>query len=276
MAADLSSSPAKITSNYSKSIEEVYTDVVRFSLSQKEHGLQVLGHVFHLASYASNSQSFNSWVPDYRLPGLEPFLAFLADSAWAYTACGAKKTHNVTIEGPHLVTQGLHVDEILGVTENLDHLDLSRGEGEALASADDIYCHTGQTIGEVFRTTVVADMNARTRSRGYTADWSLLYADTHTLTTGENARRDNMVYAEGLACNGRRLCETKAGLIGLVPPSAQPGDHIAVLWGGQMMHVLRRKDNGTFFYVGDSYIHGVMDGELVTNDVGDGETIVLE
>lgn len=43
-----------------------------------------------------------------------------------------------------------------------------------------------------------------------------------------------------------------------------------------MLHVLRRKGAGIFTHAGESYVHGVIDGELVTAEVGDEQTIVLE
>lgn len=61
----------------------------------------------------------------------------------------------------------------------------------------------------------------------------------------------------------------------LVPAAARAGDLLFVLWGGQMIHVLRMKEPGSYTYVGESYVYGVMDGELVLNE-GDLQTIVLD
>lgn len=100
-------------------------------------------------------------------------------------------------------------------------------------------------------------------------------ATTHTLTADESSRKNRMEIALKSASGCRSLCWTKFGRMGLVPASAQAGDLLFVLWGGQMIHALRRKDVGKFTYVGESYVHGLMDGELVT-DEGCPQTIVLE
>jgi hypothetical protein len=53
---------------------------------------------------------------------------------------------------------------------------------------------------------------------------------------------------------------TKGTYLGLGPKDAQKGDLLALLQGGQMPNVLRRK--GEFYeLVGDCYVHGVMKGE---------------
>ncbi|KAL8651548.1 MAG: hypothetical protein Q9226_004655, partial [Calogaya cf. arnoldii] len=116
MAIDLSS-PGDIIPDYSKSLAEVYADVVRFSLSQADQGLQVLDHVTHPASHWNDpleDPSFPSWVPDYRTHGNpSPFRTRITDSRWAYSACGAKRSYNVNIEGSRFVVKGLHADEIV-------------------------------------------------------------------------------------------------------------------------------------------------------------------
>ncbi|KAI4276228.1 MAG: hypothetical protein LQ337_002627 [Flavoplaca oasis] len=281
MAVDLSS-PDIIVPNYSKSVADVYTDVVRYSLSRAEHGLQILGHVTHPFNDWTgddNTPSLPSWVPNYRIHGgPNPFRTQVANSAWAYNACGAHKAHSATIKVAHLIVKGLPVDEIISVSDVWEHDPHSAAEVQAWSpeNPDDIYQPTGQNRDEAFRTTVCADINWSTKSRGHFVDWSVTNADNHTLTPDESLRKDQVNDALKSASGCRRLCWTKTGRMGLVPAVAQVGDLLFVLWGGQMMHVLRRKDAGRFFYVGESYVHGVMDGELVTDETGDGASIVLE
>ncbi|KAI4173817.1 MAG: hypothetical protein LQ346_008339 [Caloplaca aetnensis] len=291
MAGDLSSG-RDINPDYSKPVSEVYTDTVRFSLSQPEHGLRVLGHVRHIPNYwtsalncAFDGRSLPTWVPNYSQQGASrPFRAEVAGSAWAYNACGAKKAHNAKIEGGRLVVMGYHVDEIVSVSEIWINDVISIAEVEAWApeNPDSVYYPTGQTRDEAFRTTILADMVLSTDSRGHVADsrghvadWNLMHATTHTLTADENKRKQEMVFALNNASNRRRLCWTNSGRMGLVPATAQAGDLLFVLWGGQMIHVLRRTESERFTYVGESYIHGIMDGELVTEEI-DEQTIVLE
>lgn len=64
------------------------------------------------------------------------------------------------------------------------------------------------------------------------------------------------------ACEGRSLATTAGKLIGLVPRLAQVDDEIFVLAGGQVLYVLR-PDGDCFQYIGESYVHGLMDGEAL-------------
>lgn len=59
---------------------------------------------------------------------------------------------------------------------------------------------------------------------------------------------------------------TKSGFIGIGPPDAKPGDQVWVLSGGQVPFVLRKADaDAIYSLVGDAYVHGIMDGEAVSD-----------
>ncbi|KFH40656.1 Heterokaryon incompatibility protein 6, OR allele-like protein [Hapsidospora chrysogenum ATCC 11550] len=69
-----------------------------------------------------------------------------------------------------------------------------------------------------------------------------------------------------MSCNGTRIARTARGLIGTVPRSAKPGDLVCILYGGETPFVLRRdeREEGTLYrFVGDCYVHGLMDGEAL-------------
>jgi hypothetical protein len=65
-----------------------------------------------------------------------------------------------------------------------------------------------------------------------------------------------------VACRDRRLAVTEQGYIGLVPSCNQIGDEVYLLAGATVPFVLRQKNGIKFVLVGDSYIHGVMEGEV--------------
>jgi hypothetical protein len=67
----------------------------------------------------------------------------------------------------------------------------------------------------------------------------------------------------------RRLCVTNSGRMGFVAPLAEVGDLVCVVYGMQAPFVLRPKFDDelkdmTYKIVGECYIHGVMDGEVMT------------
>lgn len=68
---------------------------------------------------------------------------------------------------------------------------------------------------------------------------------------------------------GRRMfVVTTSDRIGLVPFETRSGDKLAVLAGGNVPYILRpRSQNRNLFaFVGECYIDGVMDGELMQSN----------
>ncbi|EPE36533.1 hypothetical protein GLAREA_08696 [Glarea lozoyensis ATCC 20868] len=60
----------------------------------------------------------------------------------------------------------------------------------------------------------------------------------------------------------RAFFVTEKGYMGLGPASIQKGDFVYVLAGGQVPFILRKHTNAeTYFLMGESYVHGIMDGE---------------
>jgi len=52
--------------------------------------------------------------------------------------------------------------------------------------------------------------------------------------------------------------------MGIAADTTKAGDWVCIVRGAQLPLVLReRKDEGTFEFVGECYIHGIMDGEAV-------------
>ena len=65
-----------------------------------------------------------------------------------------------------------------------------------------------------------------------------------------------------LALTGRRLVTTSTGYLGLAPAELLEGDIIAVLYGCNFPVVLRPCED-KFYFIGECYVDGVMDGELM-------------
>ncbi|GAW20849.1 hypothetical protein ANO14919_103610 [Xylariales sp. No.14919] len=63
-------------------------------------------------------------------------------------------------------------------------------------------------------------------------------------------------------CLGRKFIMTLEGRMGIGPTGTQPGDLVFVLFGGGVPYILRKQESG-FYFVGESYIHGLMGGEAV-------------
>jgi hypothetical protein len=76
------------------------------------------------------------------------------------------------------------------------------------------------------------------------------------------------------ATSGRRFFITSKGYLGLGPVRTQPGDRVAILLGGSTPFMLHEHDTPEealqylvqWEMLGDCYVHGWMDGELVRDE----------
>jgi hypothetical protein len=55
---------------------------------------------------------------------------------------------------------------------------------------------------------------------------------------------------------------SKKGFISLIPSRAQQGDMIYILFGCSVP-VIIRKWNDHHVFIGESYVHGIMDGQVI-------------
>lgn len=68
----------------------------------------------------------------------------------------------------------------------------------------------------------------------------------------------------------RRLCWTKEGHLGLVPRFAKQDDYVVVVPGSPVPFVVRRVDRGDgrllYRFIGECYVDGIMNGEVVADE----------
>ena len=109
---------------------------------------------------------------------------------------------------------------------------------------------TGESMEDAYLRTIVADMtfgNNLDRRRGGKMNWN-----------------EHELFGTALKCAtfGRRLATTNDGYIGLVRKDVKVGDMVFVLRGGEVLYVLRPRET-CYSFVGECYIHGLMDGEAM-------------
>lgn len=64
-----------------------------------------------------------------------------------------------------------------------------------------------------------------------------------------------------------RICITKRGYVGIVPGTAQVDDLVVVLHGSAVPFILQAQEGTSHYYhLGESYIHGIMHGEICSFD----------
>jgi hypothetical protein len=75
--------------------------------------------------------------------------------------------------------------------------------------------------------------------------------------------------------HNRRLALTRSGRLGIVPNLAKPGDKCWIVLGVPVPLIIRETQSGHYNLVGDSYVHGVMGGELINHGIDDVRDISL-
>lgn len=66
---------------------------------------------------------------------------------------------------------------------------------------------------------------------------------------------------------GRRLIISDNGYMGIVAPNTERGDLICILFGGEVPFILRAVEGGRYRLIGECYVHGIMDGEALDDEI---------
>lgn len=83
------------------------------------------------------------------------------------------------------------------------------------------------------------------------------------------SRRPHRLYREmqiafKAAVRNRKFCTTSKGYMGLFPRGTQAGDRICVFLGAPVPFVIRpHKPNKSYQLIGECYVHGIMEGEIL-------------
>lgn len=139
-------------------------------------------------------------------------------------------------------------------------------EARVMAFDKDAYSKTcGRN--EAFWRTLIAD---RTGSLQATpADFATRFETLMGRQNGSLTESEKWVFREPFSsrafacCFRRAFVITRKGYLGLAPSSTQIGDFVCVLKGGNAPVILHPKDGSFYRYLGDSYVHGIMNGECV-------------
>jgi hypothetical protein len=106
------------------------------------------------------------------------------------------------------------------------------------------------------------------------SDLGIPDADIPILLRGDRWNTNFMGYLVRMQIlNRRQLFQTKEGRLGFTTRGVMPGDRICALNGSPVPHVIRRvrgdNENGPelWKFVGDAYVHGLMQGEANEIDV---------
>lgn len=262
--------------DYSKSVCEVYIDVVIWSVQTYGH-LDFLGY----CTPFEPSHGLPSWVPDWSdrsqqrafAKGLTDMRGNIAGDA--YSASGPPpalpdRSHVILpVSDGKVMLKGFRLDTIqCCFSVCTDFQDTSVEKSWLPTNAQEIYPFTGETIYQAYLRTIVADIYhdySRPTHRGCSMVWPEDREHTGDWKEMREKAKVEQDYLATLkkATIQRRFIVTKGTLMGLAPFHAQEGDLICILQHGKVLYVLRPR--GEYFrFIGECYIHGMMDGEAIS------------
>jgi hypothetical protein len=272
-----------IIPDYGKSVEDTYIDVVKFIISASElHCLSFLGYIVRPApgsSIAPKYEDLPTWVPDWRTQIACHAINRQRDRdqpncGYLFGASGQTQPE-VKIDGRNLIIRGLSIDTVKSVSSICDSnlseagLTLEKTWRDSMPQREYI---NGESVQEAFDRVIVADIvrerepYANLYSRGHRVVWTLIENEPLLLDSGQNMSRNFLQVAIKQTTFGRRIFWTGQGYLGIGPASMAEGDIICVFFGGHVLYVLRAADSGLYEYIGDCYIHGLMDGEVFARE----------
>lgn len=288
----------RIAPDYSKTKAQVFAEVA-IALIEKI-GLEVLTWCNFIASPGEDC-NLPSWAPDWSSRFSRPLGKFARVSDFRFMTSGDSTARFRFLytgkEFPILCVSGIQVDNIIAVGQQLAQFPVSdltwltndqdpnyRLQLEWLSDIEKLSKHCGnvygssQAVEDALWRTPIADLEftsageyrraGRMMQKGY-----LLYRTGFfraTMSQIELQRRSDdigltakywrpMVYRS----SGRRYFVSQQGYLGLGPSTISAGDIIAIILGLDTPLVLRAIDKDHYQILGEAYVHGIMDGELM-------------
>jgi len=287
---------------YSLSVQDVYIDdFVRLQLriSPKHSQIDFLGCVIRVpAVRLSHSKLFGdvydtlpSWVPDWRLrldvfPLLKPPLSS-APRGTSFEREGKEQEYHErfysaskdTIFQCHIANvlqlhvRGFTVDWVLQLSPTMERAYIpieqdGPAEDWALSNGDEMY-NAAETKEQAFFRTITADIwyGRSAIKRPHSYERREIEATENQQELFQNRRSQETSHFSMVAVTyGRKFMWTKEGRMGLAPAAADINDKICVFFGGQVLYIIREVEEGKHEFMGECYVHGLMDGEALHPD----------
>ncbi|CAM1503269.1 Fc.00g080450.m01.CDS01 [Cosmosporella sp. VM-42] len=291
-----------LTIDYSLEAGAVFTNLAEHFLNESRN-LDWLE-----AASTTVVQDCPSWVPDWsyvrnRKPLPKRKRTTSGQGSPVYVPWGDGKAIDWDQEGPRIIKSpqgaklhltGVCLDQVSRVGKHRSdryELDILQSWVVDACAGRDIYPQTGEAILQAVLRTIavdarrvdykVWDLHVRgVEDLEVTPDMDIqAIARAWMFTDSKNYGVQDIYHTRRRIASRRRFVETSCGFIGLATRRAQVGDKVYAFAGGTVLYLVRdipgTSDRYTF--VGECYIHGLMDGEWRTGDgFEDPHTIMLE
>ncbi|MCJ1241658.1 hypothetical protein MMC14_009664 [Varicellaria rhodocarpa] len=267
--------PNSIEPDYSKKTAELYRDVTGRVITE-EQNLSLISSVEDQSD--RQKHELPSWVPDYGYCQRVSILGLSLRSV-KFRAAGETKVSVKWTEGSSVIMiNGFRQDKVDKVSDgSLDYIPNDRGLVlDWLDMTEPLILNKSLKIDAFWRTLIANNIahaypapveyqNHFESFLGFTDKRNQRYLKSLGLekVASPNPANPSLFQAYmGYVAPRRKFFTTQNGLIGLGPRSIQSGDSVCILSGGLVPFILR-KGNAGYRLVGESYIHGLMEGQAV-------------
>jgi hypothetical protein len=285
-----------IEADYAKKVHQVFTDTAK---AMVRNGFT---DVLSWCRFSNGQSDLPSWVPDFSVTLLEPISSYKCRAPpWKplFSASGTTKVKVSTesyAENPRfLYILGLTVDTIEEVGAPWKAEDDYKTSVNLLFEQIAEFWDRAQNLphpvstdpdfwSEALWRVPCADQQWHEYSRrrahiGAEAGvWEILARNRGDLSGYADEAKQTAWRRYYLAMEvlyNFRPFISKKGYIGIAPEFASPGDMICIIFGAIAPYVLRRHSEKRFELVGETYVHGIMDGEAMEMGLEEEEFCLL-
>lgn len=263
-----------VTPDYQKTPGQVYLELSKALIQQS--GPRVLTTVEHTQD--TIGEGLPSWVTRWDVQLVVNDIFTVTNTR--YCASAGLNTSGVLITGEKLVVQGvvldtvrqsfiLHISEVGIRFENTVNGEVLTIKNilETLNPGDDSPSRYSDQVRAFCATLCIGQSKINADSKGWATCLAMISGNDGqpaSSTYSQEEQHDSMLYYHQLQayCINRSFSITENGFYGLVPLLTRPGDVSCVLLGVDVPFILRPHEAVSFKMLGESYIHGIMGGEV--------------
>ena len=285
-------SRALLQPDYRKAVEDVYRDAtIAFILA--ENNLALLSFAGHRRDQDQESARLPSWVPDYAVRNGRT-AALISAFYSPYQASGAVPPGSPVVPGQprSIAVRAFRLDTIAAMArQDLDPLEPLHmveliGMIRRLPST---YAPTGEEVEEALWKTLVGNCGMKLSERGFPEEQEVresfkelmrfhllkVYRPQEPVPRRIVKQDEKFLRLHMYHMAGRPFFVTRRGVLGMGGPEFHAGDAVYVVAGSPVPFVIRA-ENGRFRLVGDCYVHGIMDGEVLARAGFAWEQMILD
>ncbi|CAI6332213.1 unnamed protein product [Periconia digitata] len=264
--------------DYNKDLQEIYIETAVGILTRTE-SLDFLSY----AGFRDLSTPLPSWVPQWHADPRTHLLSAGEEDQFSASdgldVGGNDEEPIFQVYDKKLRVHGIHCDVIDWVSQDWARADLNSKPGLRIKQTwskikDRAYVIYGHSILQALMRTLVGGDESETTTQDFSSFWRILWDDkapysqllqSTATTVAEDKLEESALFSAQAwyALKGRKIFQTKGGYIGIGPQTLEKGDSLFVLCGGKVPFVLRNSGSDGYRLVGEAYVDGIMQGQVV-------------